>query len=185
VEGKEYYDALYELARVINASLEPEEVLKQIVSRVSQAMKTKASALRLLDQTGKRLLLGASQGLSKGYIRKGPILVQESGLDRQALAGQAVYLKDAQSDQAFQYRERAKEEGIRSVLVVPLMVENRAIGVLRVYTAEIREFDPDDVKFLEAVANLSAIALENARLHQALKRDFDLMLAHKYRLDDN
>ncbi len=65
------------------------------------------------------------------------------------------------------------------------MVENKAIGVLRVYSAEEREFDKDEMKFMEAVANLSAIALENARLHQALQRDYDLLIEHKYRIDDN
>jgi GAF domain-containing protein len=65
------------------------------------------------------------------------------------------------------------------------MAEERAIGVLRVYTAEERKFDEDEIKFMEAVANLSAIALENAKLHQALRKDYDLLIAHEYRLDDN
>jgi len=69
--------------------------------------------------------------------------------------------------------------------VVPLMVEKKAIGVLRVYTKEERKFDADEIKFLEAVGNLSAIALEKARLHQALRKDYDLLVAHKYRIDDN
>jgi len=71
------------------------------------------------------------------------------------------------------------------VLVVPLMVEKKAVGVLRVYTKEERKFDADEIKFLEAVGNLSAIALEKARLHQALRKDYDLLVAHKYRIDDN
>jgi len=69
--------------------------------------------------------------------------------------------------------------------VVPLMLGAKAIGVLRVYSAEIRKFDDDEVQFLEAVANLSAIALENARMHQVLKTDFDLLIAHEFRVDDN
>ena len=65
------------------------------------------------------------------------------------------------------------------------MAGKKAIGVLRAYSEEEREFNEKEIKFLEAVANLSAIALENARLHQALRRDYDLMVEHKYRLDDN
>ena len=38
---------------------------------------------------------------------------------------------------------------------------------------------------MEAVASLSAIALENARLHNSLKTEFDLLAAHTDRLDDN
>jgi signal transduction protein with GAF and PtsI domain len=185
VKEIDYFTALYEVARVINASLETSRVLDEIVKCVSKAMGVKASSLRLLDSREKRLLLGASFGLSEAYIHKGPILVDESGLDKKALKGKTIYLKDAQTDKNFQYTDKAKAEGIKSVLVVPLMIENRAIGVLRVYTGRIREFHEKEIRFLEATANLSAIAIDNARMHEMLKMHCDLMTAHKYRIDDN
>jgi len=129
--------------------------------------------------------MGASRGLSAGYIRKGPVVVKESGLDQKALKGKTIYLKNAQTDKGFQYKDKAKTEGIKSVLVVPLTVGKKVVGVLRVYSEKVRSFNDDEKKFLEALANLSAIALENARLHQALRKDYDLLVAHKYRLDDN
>ena len=182
---EDYFMALYEVARVVNASLKPSKVLKEIVSRVSGVMTVKGCTLRLLDSRKKRLLMGAYFGLSDGYIRKGPVTVEQSGLDKKALKGKTVYLKDAQTDDDFQYKEKARAEGIKSVLVVPLTVEKKAIGILRVYSEKVREFKEKEIKFLEAVANLSAIALENARLHQALRKDYDLLIDHKYRLDDN
>jgi GAF domain-containing protein len=111
--------------------------------------------------------------------------VKESGLDKKALKGKTIWLKNAQTDDDFQYKDKAKAEGIKSVLVVPLMVGKKAIGVIRVYASRVRSFKGDEIKFMEAVANLSAIALENAKLHQALRKDYDLLVAHKYRLDDN
>lgn len=182
---KDYFTALYEVAKVVNASLTPERVLEEIAAHVARTMTVRACSLRLLESRGKKLLMGAQTGLSEGYIRKGPVLVQKSRLDKKALKGQTIYLRNAQTDDDFQYKDKAKAEGIKSLLVVPLMVEKKAIGVLRVYTDKVRKFTADEMKFMEAVANLSAIALENARLHQALRRDFDLMVAHKYRLDDN
>ena len=182
---KDYFSALYEVASVVNASLKPSQVLEQIVTCVADTMKVKASSLRLLDSRRKKLLMGASHGLSDGYIRKGPVTIKESGLDQAALKGETIGIRNAQTDKKFQYNEKAKTEGITSVLVVPLMVEKKAVGVLRVYSEKVRSFDDDEVKFLEAVANLSAIALENARLHQALRQDYDLLVAHKYRIDDN
>jgi GAF domain-containing protein len=129
--------------------------------------------------------MGAAYGLSKGYIRKGPVLIRESGLDQKALTGQLIWIKNAQTDPDFQYGAGAKAEGIKSVIVVPLKIDKNVVGVLRVYTDKVREFNDQETKFLEAVANLSAMALENARLHQALKTNYDLLVAHKYRLDDN
>jgi signal transduction protein with GAF and PtsI domain len=181
----DYFVALYDVARVINASLEPVKVLDEIVRCVTQTICVKACSIRLLDSREKKLVLGAAYGLSESYLHKGPILVEESGLDQKALKGETIWLKDVQTNKHFQYGSRAKAEGIKSVLVVPLLLEKNAIGVLRVYADKVREFNDRELKFLEAVANLSAIALDNARMHKTLRTDCDLMSAHKYRIDDN
>ena len=184
-DKRDYFSSLYDVARVVNASLEPARVLGEIARCVTDAMRVKACSLRLLDSKREKLVWGAAHGLSEGYIRKGAVVIQESGLDRMALAGRSVQIQDAQTDDNFQYQNRARSEGIHSVLVVPLLVGDKAIGVLRVYAGDIRVFDEDEIKFLEAVANLSAIALENARLHQAIQTEYELLVAYKYRLDDN
>ncbi|MBU2054169.1 MAG: GAF domain-containing protein [Proteobacteria bacterium] len=187
MKGKDvdYFVALYDVARVINASLEPSKVMGKIVQCVVKAMGVKASSIRLLDSRERKLVLGAASGLSKGYVLKGPILIEESGLDRKVLRGRSVWLKDAQTAKDFQYGAMAKTEGIKSVLVVPLMLKKKAIGVLRVYADRVRKFSDEELKFLKAVANLSAIALDNARLHETVQTRCDLMAAHKYRIDDN
>lgn len=182
---KDYFIPLYDVAKVINASLEPARVLSEIVQCTAAAMEIKACSLRLLDKKKEKLIWAAATGLSTDYIRKGAVVVSESGLDRRALGGETVYIEDASVSSEFQYGEKAESEGIKSVLVTPLMVENKSIGVLRVYSDEVRKFHENEIKFLKAVANLSAIALENARLHQAVQIDYDLLTAHKYRLDDN
>jgi len=181
----DYFTALYEVVKVVNASLDPARVLEEIVRCVARTMNVKASSLRLLDSRSKRLVMRAAYGLSEKYLRKGPILVAESGIDQKALQGETIWLPDVTTDKDFQYGVMAREEGIKSVLVVPLTLEQKAIGVLRVYTAAVREFTQEDITFLLAVANVSAIALDNARMHQTLQTQCDLMKAHKYRIDDN
>jgi signal transduction protein with GAF and PtsI domain len=182
---KDYFTSLYKVAKLINSSLEPEKVLDGIVRGVAEGMNVKACGLRLLDSKHDELRMGAYYGLSKGYMRKGKVTLSGSRLDKRALKGEVVYLQDVRTDRNWQYGERAKEEGIVSVLVVPLMVHGRPIGVLRAYTARKRNFGKEDIAFLEAAANLSAIALDKARLHKALKTDYDLLLADRDRIDDN
>jgi GAF domain-containing protein len=177
-----YYRTLYSVARVVNSSLDPAKVLEEIAQAAAQAMNAKACTLRLLDRTGEHLLASATFGLSKAYLRKGPIDVAKSGLDREVLAGQVVTIKDVAADARFQYPEQAKAEGIHSILVAPLSVEGKAIGVLRIYDGKVREFDPAEVEFLTAIADLSALAIENARLHQALKKDYDMLAAFEHRI---
>jgi FOG: GAF domain len=91
---------------------------------------------------------------------------------------------DASTDPRFQYGKAAKDEGIVSVLVVPLRVEDKPVGVMRVYTDEKRVFNAEEEEFLTSIAALSALAIENARLHQALKREYESVLSFDYRTFD-
>ena len=179
----DYFAALYEVARVINCSLDPCRVLEETVRSLTKTLDVKACSVKLLDTRRKTLRLGALHGLPDGCICKGPILVKESQTDRKALKGRTIYLEDALSDKDLQ--PGAETEGVQSLLAVPLMIGDRALGVLRLYTKSARDFGEQEIKFIEAVAGLSAIALENALLHEALQTDHDLTIAYKYRLDDN
>ncbi len=182
---KSYFNALYEVAMMVNASLDMAKVLDEIVAAVVKTMGVKASSIRLLDTHRKRLVMGAAAGLSDNYLKKGPVTVDDSGLDQKAIKGEVIIVNDAQSDPDFQYQDWAKKEGFKSVMVVPLKARSETIGVLRVYAEDRREFGDEEKLFMKAVANISALALDNARLHQALKADYELLVAHKYRVDDN
>lgn len=180
-QGSSYFQALYEVVKVINSSLNPQVVLQQVAEQVARAMNCKASTLRLLDRTGKYLLASASYGLSKGYLRKGQVELLKSRIDADVLGkGLQVYIKDVTNDERFQYPDAAKAEGIASILVAPLLVDKKPIGILRVYTEKVRDFSSDEQDFLMAVANIAAIAIENARLHEALRSDYELLTQYNY-----
>ncbi|WP_029897970.1 GAF domain-containing protein [Desulfohalovibrio reitneri] len=179
---KRYYRSLFAAAMAINSSLEFAEVLRTVARQASEALDVKGCSIRLLDRTGKQLLPGTSHGLSGTYMRKGAVEVEKSGVDREVLSGKTVFIEDVTVDERFQYKREAKEEGIVSLLVVPLVAESEAIGVLRFYASTRREFDEEEVEFAQSVAALSTVALENARLHQALKRDYETLTSFEYRI---
>ncbi|GAB6111080.1 GAF domain-containing protein [Desulfomicrobium salsuginis] len=180
---KRLYEIFYEVSRTVNSSLDPGEVLNRIAEQVTRAMGVKGCFIRLLDRGGKVLKPAAQYGLSERYTRKGVVEVAKSGLDREAFTGKVVQIADAGTDPRFQYGKEAAAEGLASVLVAPMFVEgSRPIGVLRVYTGERREFGPEETDFLQAIANISAIAIENARMHQTLKRQMELINAYDYQV---
>lgn len=167
------FQTLYTVARTVNSSLDTMAVLKTIVTSTAEALGAKACSLRLLGPDGKHLMFGAAYGLSANYRAKGPVLVEHSGVDRLALAGrQPVYIADAQTDARFQYPEQARDEGITSLLVVPLHVQDHPIGVLRIYTGHPRTFSEPELALAEAIASLSALAIENGRLYERLHRNY-------------
>jgi signal transduction protein with GAF and PtsI domain len=182
-QEQSYYQTLYEVAKVINSSLEPSTVLNKIAEQVTKAMQVKGCTIRLLNKERTYLLAGASYGLSEGYLRKGRIEVAKSGIDQEVLAGKNIFIQNACEDPRFQYPEEARKECITSVMAVPLQAEGeRVIGVLRVYAEVQREFSDAEIDFLTAIANISAIAIDNARLHQALKSEYELLTAYEYQL---
>jgi GAF domain-containing protein len=170
---RDYYTALYQTALTISSSLELDAVLQSAVISITEAMQVKACVLRLLDRRSGRLRLSAVHGLSSSYLAKGPVDIEHSVIDSEALQGKTVIIPDVSADQRFQYKEEARREGIVSVLCVPLEVHGNAIGVMRVYTSEICTFDDEDIQFLFVLASLAALAIENASLYHNLKSSYD------------
>jgi len=170
---RDYYTALYQAALMISSSLELDAVLQSVVMSTTEAMQVKACVLRLLDPRTGHLRLSAVHGLSSNYLAKGPVDVEHSPIDSEALNGKPVIISDVATDNRYQYKEEARQEGIVSVLCVPLEVHGSAIGVMRVYTTEACAFNDEDVQFLSVLASLAALALENANLYQNLKMSYD------------
>jgi signal transduction protein with GAF and PtsI domain len=182
IRESDFYCALYDVARAITSTLNLNEVLQKIVESTANAMQAKACTLRLLSNDRQRLVPGAMYGLSEGYMRKGVVEIDKSGVDREAMGGAPVYIADVAEDARFQYPEQAREEGICSVLVVPVDARGKTIGVMRIYTAERREFSDKEIEFVSLIADLSALAIDNARLYQATKEDYEVLVDFKDRL---
>jgi len=156
-----YYRSLYEIAAAVNSAHTPESVLGVIVETVAKALDAKGCSLMLLTPDRKDLLRAATYGLSDWYVRKGPLSADKS--IPQVLKGKPFAILNAAEDERVQYREQAKQEGIASMLSTPMLLKEEIVGVIRVYTAKQHDFTADEVYFVQAVANLGAIALENAR----------------------
>jgi len=173
-----YFRALYQVAVTINSSLEPWKVLRAIAESTARTLDTKACSLMLLSPDRRELRHSVDYGLSEWYVRKGPVHVDQSMAD--ALEGRSVAVLDASSDSRVQYGPEAIREGIVSMLSVPMKLRDDVIGVVRVYSAERREFAPEEIEFVEAVANLGAIALDNARRHSEVKNNYDMVSRYIY-----
>lgn len=175
----EYCRAFYDVAAAVNSSLEPTAVLDAIVQKGAAATGAKGCAIMLLTADRTELRHSANHGLSDWYVGKGPVRMDPDMAE--ALEGRAVAVTDAGSDPRVQYQAEAVREGIVSMLSVPIRLRGEVIGVMRMYTAEPREFGDEDIEFVEAIANLGAIALDNARRHVQSRVDLEALQAYIYR----
>jgi len=148
-------------------------VLGYLTEEAAKAVRAKASSVRLLDPDGAQLQMAAVFGLSDQYLNKGPVDLEHSPVDREILSGHATQLADVTTDPNFQYPGEAAREGIVSVASVPLIAHAQPIGVLRVYSRLRRTFSDADIRFLTAVADLAALCIDNARLYDQMRQNYE------------
>lgn len=167
-------DTFEEVKKSISSTLNLKQVLDLIVQGVVKVMKVKGSSLSLLDTKREKLRIFASDGLSRNYVEKGPLDSSKS-IGATVLDGKHAWIEDATTDLRIQYPEEARREQIASILSVPLMVRNKVIGALRVYTTERREFSDEEIKFLYGFAEQVALAIENARSYEDVKDEYEAL----------
>ncbi len=174
-----FLKGLLEVSKAINSALDVKKVLHLLVKTATTALDIKAAAVRLLDEKRQQLELVASYGLSDRYITKGPV-----GTDRsitEAMTGKAVSVYDVAQDPTATYPKEMAEEGIKSILSVPIALKGKVIGVMRLYTSEPRDFSDDEITFMSSLAEQAALAMENARLYQKLKGEYEELMGDLYR----
>jgi PAS domain S-box-containing protein len=164
----QYLKTMEEISKAISSTLDIHQVLDMIVKKIPSIMQTKAATIRLLDASGKKLELVASHGLSEKYLNRGPVDAEES--ISFALEGKPVAIYDVTTDSRIVYRDEAKEEGIKSMLVVPVVVRRKIIGIMRLLTDEHRNFSQDEIDFAAALAEQGGIAIENARMYEKVRK---------------
>ena len=97
---------LLDVTQSITASLNTQEVFDLMVAKIPEVIQVDAATIRLLDASGKKLVLEAASGLSDTYLNRGPIDAEKSVLE--ALAGNPIAIADAANDTRIQYPEAAR-----------------------------------------------------------------------------
>jgi hypoxanthine phosphoribosyltransferase len=167
---RSYYLALKQTNKVANSALGLRRICNSIAK--SAALAVQANGCRILSLNPKKeyLITVGAYGLSDLYLKKGPLDVHKSLPD--ILDGKVVFIADATKDKRVQYPEIALAQGISSILGIPVLRKGEAIGEVRIYTREPRQFSEADKSFLLSVADICAVIFERAELHQLLEQDY-------------
>lgn len=166
-KAREYLRVFMDVTKAVSSTLELNEVLDLIVKKLPEVMNLKAATIRLLDETGKKLELVAAYGLSERYLERGPVDLEENV--REALQSKPVAIYDVTTDKRIHYQKEATEEGIKSMLTLPIISRGKVIGVLRLLTDKYRNFTEEDISFSASLAEVCGTAIENARMYKQLK----------------
>ncbi|HNX81167.1 MAG TPA: GAF and ANTAR domain-containing protein [Candidatus Omnitrophota bacterium] len=171
VKKKEHYhiyikhiEALSRVANLITSGLYMDELLHLIVQVTAEIMNSKISSLMILDPDKKELVVRATQSISEGYNKKPNIKLGEGIAGIVAKENKVICVLDVKEDPRYLNKDIAVKEGLHSLASVPLAVKGRIVGVLNCYTSKKHVFSTYELGVLTALANQSAVAIENAEL---------------------
>lgn len=167
------YETFLRVANTISHSKESEEVALMTVEGIKTALNIKGCALFLLNQATNELKVAASYGLSDEYLNKGPLSALHS--IAKSIADGPVAISDVTKDPRLQYPDEAQNEGIASILSVPVQVNQKTMGALRVYTSEPWEFTLDDVNFVYALAQIAGMSIRLARYSKGMLASIEVL----------
>ena len=108
----------------------------------------------------------ASYGLSPRYLTKGPLLADKSTAAN--LKGESVIIQDVRNDNRIQYPAQAEEEGIASMVSIPIVVSEDVLGAVRLYHQEIWEVSEQDLDSLKLLAVFIGLAMIHVSLWGAI-----------------
>ncbi len=170
----DYFKAICKISKAFGTTLAKEKLLDLIVQSAVDTMGAKAVCLFLADEQKDVFVPMAQKGLSKNYLHAKPF--QAKKIVSAILKGGHLYVKDATTDPRVENHDAKKKEGIASILDVPVMVKDKTIGVLALYTEKIRKFNQAEIEFLSALADQGGMAIHNARLVNRLQDNAMLFL---------
>ncbi len=164
------FDSLIKVSRSITSEHYLDEILNLIVVVTAEMLNSKICSIMLLDDKGVEMSIKATQSLSEDYKKKPNIKVENS------LSGSVIKTKkptvvfDVRKEAKYAYPDLAIKEGLTSMVIVPMILKDKAIGVINVYTKEHHRFTNEEVNVLQMVANQAAVAVENTKLmEEAIK----------------
>ncbi|MCA9408715.1 MAG: GAF domain-containing protein [Candidatus Omnitrophica bacterium] len=173
------FDSLQKVSESITSKAYLDEILNLIVVVTAEMLNSKICSIMLLDKKGKELEICATQSLSTEYKKKPNLKVDES------LSGEVIKIKkpiaiyDVREDKKYRFKDLAIKENLTSMVAIPMVLKDKAIGVINVYTKEHHIFSEEEINVLQIVANQAAVAVENTKLMEEAIKSKEALEARK------
>lgn len=167
-----FHGVLDRVTELIRASNDLDTILQGIVRVAVEDLRTKGAVIHLVED-GRRLRLGAADGLSDMFLRA--VFDEAGGAVTEALQGVCVQAHDARCDDRVPSPELVEKEGVGSMLFVPLAVGANNLGVLTLCTHDLYRFSEDEIFLMRSIGDHCALAIRNAQMYASVKRRYDTL----------
>jgi two-component system sensor histidine kinase HydH len=167
---------LLKSSALINSSLQITDVLDHAMEAAEEFMEAEASSAYELDTDNGEILVRLARGEKGRFIQTKTLALGEGVAGWVIQNGKPVVAEDVSKESRFSDRfDRETGFRTRCLICVPLIIRDRTIGALQVINKrDGNPFSDEDLELLTALAQLIAVALDNAKLYQRLQENFEL-----------
>lgn len=170
--------ALYRLSSLLARASNLDRILEIALDSALDVLGLEAGSIVLFEQdegpttqTEVDLVLKTSRNLSREWLASPLPLSKDRLFDRMALQGEIVTSRDLSADPRVFIPDMVAHEGLRAAAHAGMVFQNKAIGVMRLYSRHPRDFSEADRSILRSIAHQAAVAVEQARLLKLQERD--------------
>ena len=163
---------LTETIAAVNSTLDLEEVLELVASKVAEALDADACFVYLYDERADELVLRATHGSRVEEMTRRPRLRPGEGITGTAAAERApIAIRErAHLDPRFKQFPNLREDEYASILAVPILARETLAGAVNVRTREPRDWPAEEIDLLVAIASQVAQTIQHAQLYAAAQR---------------
>jgi len=179
IEG--FYRIFRDISTSVHSSSDLKEVLSLVVKKATEAVNAKGALLRILNVETGQLELSAAHGLSERYLSKGHVSTAKVITDLCRL-DKVIIIEDVKANPRVQYPREAQEEGIVSMLDLPLTLGNHVVGIIRIFFTERRSFSEEHLNFLKAIAEQCSLAIDKARMIEKQQSNYEHLASQTEKL---
>jgi PAS domain S-box-containing protein len=168
-----YLKVFQKVTKLISMVLDHQQVMDTIVRELPGLLDIDAATIRLLDPSTNTFVMGAAHGLSMEYLSRSHIDTNKTMA--MINSGYPVAKTDVDQDSHFSDQGLVNQEGIKSVLTLPILFQDSVIGILRLLTKRNRIFTAEEISFSMALAEQVGIAISNGRMFTEMGNQIDFM----------
>ena len=166
-------EALGKVSQAVNSSLDLQTVLSTILGHACEMSETAGGAIYVLDEARDEFVLEAGHNMTEEHmaaVREHPVQLGDTLVGQCAQRREAVQIADLAEAEAHPIFDVLRRAGVRALLAVPLLHQDRAIGALLVRRRRPGAFSPEIVNLLQQFATQSSLAIYNARLFREIEQ---------------
>ena len=169
-----YLSDLLEIDEAIHATLNLQRILDHIVMNITTVLGVKGCSISLMEEDGVALKARANYGLSRSFLAHVP--GHADSIISESLEGKNVFVEDALNDPRIHYQEALRDEGISSILSLPISARGKVIGVEQIYVSAGYQSLKERIDLVKAFSVQCALVIDNACLYEKAEDRHEIIM---------